>query len=110
MTFFQFTFSTVLDKFCIFLASVCTIFSGVIQPYIMIQFGKVTGALVSWAEHYSDSLSDAEKQELNDKMYREVHMFAVVSSVIGFLMIIATYVSVVLFNYATISQVTMNND
>ncbi|CAH1967884.1 unnamed protein product [Acanthoscelides obtectus] len=100
-----FQFSTALDKFCIILACLCATLCGAINPIVMILFGEVTGAIVDYAETFDESLPEQEKARLNDTLWRETQRFAIISAVVGFIMVVATYVYTVLFGYSSTNQI-----
>nr|CAH7755523.1 unnamed protein product [Callosobruchus chinensis] len=100
-----FSFSTTLDKFCIIIACLCATLSGAINPIVMILFGEVTGAIVSYAETFDESLPEQEKAKLNDDLWQETQRFAIISAVVGFVMVVSTYVYTVLFGYSSTNQI-----
>ncbi|VEN57177.1 unnamed protein product, partial [Callosobruchus maculatus] len=100
-----FSFSTTLDKFCIIIACLCATLSGAINPIVMILFGEVTGAIVNYAETFDESLPEQEKAKLKNDLWQETQRFAVISAVVGLVMVATTYVYTVLFGYSSTNQI-----
>lgn len=100
-----FEYSTTLDKLCILIGAVCSVLSGLMQPYSMILFGDVTGAIVTYAFNYNQSLSQEQKDVLAQDLHDAVWSFTVQSIGIGFGVIIVTYISTVLLSYSCIRQI-----
>ncbi|XP_074038788.1 ATP-dependent translocase ABCB1 isoform X2 [Leptinotarsa decemlineata] len=100
-----FHFSTPLDKICIFIASICSIISGVMQPFMMILFGDMTGSIVAYASSSYGNITEEEKSIFDETLRRDVQFFAVNTAIIGLVTIVTTYLSVVLYSYSSVRQV-----
>ncbi|VEN57179.1 unnamed protein product, partial [Callosobruchus maculatus] len=71
----------------------------------MILFGEVTGAIVNYAETFDESLPEQEKAKLKNDLWQETQRFAVISAVVGLVMVATTYVYTVLFGYSSTNQI-----
>ncbi|CAH0548000.1 unnamed protein product [Brassicogethes aeneus] len=101
-----FRFATTLDKLCIAFGIICSIISGAGQPYMLILFGDVTGAVVTYATNlYNESLTTSDWEGLNDILYSEVQRFAVINALIGLVTVVTTYLAGISFAYSATRQV-----
>ncbi|XP_063931284.1 ATP-dependent translocase ABCB1-like isoform X2 [Zophobas morio] len=106
ISYFQlFRYSTVQDKICIALGTICAVICGCIQPYVMILFGDVTGVIVDYAESLTKNLTDNETIIAEENLYDGIRHFAIFASVLGIIMIITTYLAGVLFTYSALKQI-----
>lgn len=72
----------------------------------MILFGDVTGVIVEYAQKsFNDSLSEEEVQIIEDDLFAGIRRFAILVSVLGIIMIVATYLAGVFFSYSALRQV-----
>ncbi|KAG5894745.1 ATP-dependent translocase ABCB1, partial [Gonioctena quinquepunctata] len=100
-----FQYSTLLDKICILFASLCAIVCGVIQPFMMILFGEVTGSIVIYAASTYENVTEEKKLILDEKLMEDVQLFAIYATVIGLVTIVTTYLSVILYSYSSVRQI-----
>lgn len=68
----------------------------------------MTGQAHKIADAIENGMSQEELDELVDWFLQQVSEFGIYSTILGIIMLIATYVSIMLFNYAAHSQVSLN--
>ncbi|XP_049818455.1 ATP-dependent translocase ABCB1-like isoform X2 [Aethina tumida] len=101
-----FRYSSGLDKVCMAFGVVCSVICGAGQPYMLLLFGDVTGAIVEYAVHLNnETLNDTQWDRLNDKLYSEVERFSIYTCIIGFLTILTTYLAGISFTYSATRQI-----
>ncbi|KAH0821045.1 hypothetical protein GEV33_001746 [Tenebrio molitor] len=75
VSYFQlFRYATLQDKFFIALGTICSVVCGVIQPYVMILFGDVTGVIVEYAAAVNKTNDPNEIQLIEDTLYDGIVM------------------------------------
>ncbi|RZC36876.1 ABC tran domain containing protein, partial [Asbolus verrucosus] len=100
-----FRYAEIQDKICIALGTICAVVCGVIQPYIMILFGDVTGVVVDYASKLNTSLTENQTQIIEDELYSGVRKFAILVSILGIVMIVTTYLAGVFFSSSALRQI-----
>jgi ATP-binding cassette subfamily B (MDR/TAP) protein 1 len=106
ISYFQlFRYATLQDKFFIALGTICSVVCGVIQPYVMILFGDVTGVIVEYAAAVNKTNDPNEIQLIEDTLYDGIRVFAIYSCTLGIVTIIATYLAGVFFSYSALRQI-----
>ncbi|XP_072396487.1 ATP-dependent translocase ABCB1-like [Diabrotica undecimpunctata] len=100
-----FQYCTTLDIIFMSIGAICAALSGIVQPYSMTLFGDVTGAIVTYASNYNDSLSEPNKTLLADELINAVWLFGMKSLGVGVGVILTTYLSTVLFIYSASRQI-----
>ncbi|CAG9761759.1 unnamed protein product [Ceutorhynchus assimilis] len=97
-------FATLLDKFLILLAILAAMICGVLQPYLMILFGEVTGVILDYYEAIQQNLTAQEEQIAEDKLFAGTQYFAIMTSISAIVIIITTYISVVFLTQSSLRQ------
>ncbi|KAH0822407.1 hypothetical protein GEV33_000384 [Tenebrio molitor] len=70
VSYFQlFRYATLQDKIFIALGTICSVVCGVIQPYVMILFGGVTGVIVDYAAAINKTNDSNETQLIEETLY-----------------------------------------
>jgi hypothetical protein len=87
------------------LGTICAVVCGIIQPYVMILFGDVTGVIVEYAAAINKTNNPNETQLIEEILYDGIRHFAIYSSVLGIVTIITTYLAGVFFSYSALRQV-----
>ncbi|XP_068902276.1 multidrug resistance protein 2-like [Tenebrio molitor] len=106
VSYFQlFRYATLQDKIFIALGTICSVVCGVIQPYVMILFGDVTGVIVEYAAAVNKTNDPNEIQLIEDTLYDGIRVFAIYSCTLGIVTIIATYLAGVFFSYSALRQI-----
>ncbi|XP_967244.3 ATP-dependent translocase ABCB1 isoform X2 [Tribolium castaneum] len=106
ISYFQlFRYTTLQDKLCIALGTLCAVICGCIQPYVMILFGDVTEVIIQFAETLKSNNSEINRTQAVDDLFRGVTDFAIYSSSSGIVMIITTYLAGILFSSSALRQI-----
>jgi hypothetical protein len=71
----------------------------------MILFGDVTGVIVEYAAAINKTNNPNETQLIEKTLYDGIRDFAIYSSILGIVMIIATYLAGIFFSYSALRQV-----
>jgi hypothetical protein len=87
------------------LGTICAVVCGVIQPYVMILFGDVTGVIVEYAAAINKTEDPNKTQLVEERLYDGIRDFAIYASISGIVMIITTYLAGVFFSYSALRQV-----
>jgi methanogenic corrinoid protein MtbC1 len=87
------------------LGTICSVVCGVIQPFVMILFGDVTGVIVEYAAAINKTDDPNETRLIEETLNDGIRDFAIYSSVLGIVMIITTYLAGVFFSYSALRQV-----
>jgi hypothetical protein len=87
------------------LGTICSVVCGVIQPYVMILFGGVTGVIVDYAAAINKTNDSNETQLIEETLYDGIRDFAIYVSISGIVTIITTYLAGVFFSYSALRQV-----
>ncbi|XP_068901227.1 ATP-dependent translocase ABCB1-like isoform X2 [Tenebrio molitor] len=106
ISYFQlFRYATLQDKLFIALGTICAVVCGVIQPYVMILFGDVTGVIVEYAAAINKTEDPNKTQLVEERLYDGIRDFAIYASISGIVMIITTYLAGVFFSYSALRQI-----
>jgi ATP-binding cassette subfamily B (MDR/TAP) protein 1 len=100
-----FRYATLQDKIFIALGTICSVVCGVIQPFVMILFGDVTGVIVEYAAAINKTDDPNETRLIEETLNDGIRDFAIYSSVLGIVMIITTYLAGVFFSYSALRQI-----
>jgi hypothetical protein len=87
------------------LGTICAVVCGIIQPYLMILFGNITGVIVEYAATINKTNGPNETQLIEETLYDGVRDFAIYVSISGIVTIITTYLAGVFFSYSALRQV-----
>ncbi|CAH1380444.1 unnamed protein product [Tenebrio molitor] len=106
VSYFQlFRYATLQDKIFIALGTICAVVCGIIQPYLMILFGNITGVIVEYAATINKTNGPNETQLIEETLYDGVRDFAIYVSISGIVTIITTYLAGVFFSYSALRQI-----
>ncbi|KAL1517850.1 hypothetical protein ABEB36_001558, partial [Hypothenemus hampei] len=81
-----------------------SILCGILQPYLMILFGDVSGVILDYATAISQNLTDEERAEARDTLYSGTQYFAIMTSVCSLIIIVSTYIAVVFLTKSSLRQ------
>lgn len=96
-------YSTGIDKLLYFVGIVCALLTGITTPLNSLIFGNLTDAMVKYGLYLAgqQQTRSAETDELLDA----VKTFALQNTYIGIIMLVCSYISITVFNYAAQSQI-----
>ncbi|KAJ8922242.1 hypothetical protein NQ315_004179, partial [Exocentrus adspersus] len=100
-----FSFATTIDKLYILIGAICAIICGVAQPYMLIIFGDVTGSIVLYVMDSNNDTLSQKQADLDERLWQDVTVFAVNTTIVSVVTILCTYVSGVLFSYSATNQI-----
>jgi Fe2+ transport system protein B len=97
---FQFQFTTRLERFLLFLGFLGALGTGATQPLNVLLFGDLTGEMVAYG--YGVLMgTNPDKDAFMDA----VQNFSTLNSVLGFAMLVLTYLSIWTYNFVATRQV-----
>ncbi|XP_055837899.1 ATP-dependent translocase ABCB1 [Episyrphus balteatus] len=99
----MYKYSSCTDKSMYFVGMVCAILTGITTPLNSLIFGNLTDAMVKYGI-YLTSQEQTRSLE-SDELLDAVKTFALQNAYIGAVMLICSYLSIALFNYAAQSQI-----
>lgn len=97
-------YSTLFDKFLLVVGFIGSAICGVLQPFLMILFGDVSGVIVDYSSLISGNLTEDEKDIATQKMLEGTKDFAIMSTIAAAVVIVSSYVAVVCFSHSAIRQ------
>lgn len=97
---FQFRFSTGLERLLLFVGFLGALGTGAISPLNIWLFGELSGEMVE----YGFGILNGSNPDKNAFLDATSH-FALVNSILGFVMLVLTYVSVWTYNFVASKQV-----
>jgi len=105
---FQFRFSTGTERFLLFIGFLGALVTASTAPLNILLFGNLTEDLVTYgAQRTSNSTEPGSNSERldSDAFLHSVQIFAIYNSILGFVMLVVTYVSVWTYNFVANRQV-----
>ncbi|KAL1517854.1 hypothetical protein ABEB36_001562 [Hypothenemus hampei] len=97
-------YATLLDKLLIAIGMVGSILCGILQPYLMILFGDVSGVILDYATAISQNLTDVERAEAKETLYNGTKYFAIMTGVCCLVIIASTYFAMVFLTQSSLRQ------
>ncbi|XP_050312500.1 multidrug resistance protein homolog 49-like isoform X2 [Anthonomus grandis grandis] len=97
-------FATPFDHLLMAVGLLCSIVCGVLQPYLMILFGDVSGVILEYTSKLTQNLTVLEREMEDERMYEGVRYFSVINCVCGFIIIACSYVGGVSLTQSSLRQ------
>ncbi|KAI4456368.1 atp-binding cassette sub-family b [Holotrichia oblita] len=98
-------YSTLRDKFMIFIAVACALAAGVGIPLVMIFFGNVTGSIVTFAVQLQNMPDGMDTTDIENDLMDVVISFVVNCFIVAGSIFLLTYVSITLFSITCTNQI-----
>jgi hypothetical protein len=98
---FQFRFSTATERFLLFIGFVGALVTASTAPLNILLFGDLTEELVSFGYGVVVNASAVD----SDGFLEAVRTFAVYNSILGFVMLVVTYISIWTYSFVANRQV-----
>lgn len=96
-----------VELLCMLIGAVAAGACGAAQPFMFLLFGDVTGAIVQYAETtFFHNITQVEKTIAEDLLMDEIIYFTMYTCILGVATIVSTYISVALFNFSAIRQIS----
>lgn len=95
-----------MDKIYILLGAIFAIGAGICNPFMMALFGDSAGYFVDFAVTYQKiNVTDLELEKAKNDLMAGLQLFAIEASVLGFITVLFSYISTLLFNVSAQKQV-----